>query len=56
MKAMNSNLEVTISFGGWNQGPGDQNLDCYEISGCYARCQWPSRRAGTTQRRIHRWH
>lgn len=36
MKAMNSNLEVTISFGGWNQGPGDQNLDCYEISGCYA--------------------
>ncbi|EOD12810.1 hypothetical protein EMIHUDRAFT_213006 [Emiliania huxleyi CCMP1516] len=24
MKAVNPNLQVTISFGGWNQGPGDK--------------------------------
>jgi len=36
MKSSNPNLKVTVSFGGWNQGPGDQNLNCYSISGCYA--------------------
>lgn len=36
MKSVNPNLKVTVSFGGWNQGPGDQDLNCYSISGCYS--------------------
>ena len=36
MKAVNPNLLVTISFGGWNQGPGDKPANCYSESGCYS--------------------
>jgi hypothetical protein len=36
MKAINPNLKVEVSFGGWNQGPGDETKNCYSESGCYA--------------------
>mmetsp|Transcript_6321 Transcript_6321/g.14560 ORF Transcript_6321/g.14560 Transcript_6321/m.14560 type:complete len:711 (-) Transcript_6321:260-2392(-) len=35
MKSVNPDLKVTISFGGWNEGPGDEAKNCYQESGCY---------------------
>jgi len=35
MKAINANVRVSVSFGGWNQGPGG-DVNCYSQSNCYS--------------------